>query len=225
MSIRIVDREFSSILLIDDDVAARQAAGYCVEDIELKPIQEDGPIIDMYDYLDSIEKKAQGVICDQKLKVHDYSRFNGAEIIGALYDRKFPAILCTRFENEDLDQIRNFRRKVPVLLKPDELNDDSLVKGLEICINEFNGNILPSRKPWKTMIRIENVDYDSNENNPFVYLVIPGWDPSEGIRIYLNDIPTNVRENVKEGERLYAQVNLGAENHEDLFIVGWNKLG
>lgn len=222
---QIANREISSILLIDDDEAAREAAGYYVEDIELESIQEDGPINDMNDYLVSVEKKAQAVICDQKLKVHEYSKFNGAEIISALYDKKLPAILCTRFENEDLDQIRKYKSKVPVLLKPDELNMDSMVKGLEICINEFNGTILPSRKAWNAMIRIENVDYDSNRKNPFVYLVIPGWDPREGIRIYLNDIPGHVCDKVKEGERFYAQVNLGAENHEDLFILDWKVIG
>jgi len=63
------------------------------------------------------------------LKVKTYATFNGAELVASLYDRKLPAILCTRFEFADLDEIRPYRQRIPALLRPDELDVDFALHG------------------------------------------------------------------------------------------------
>lgn len=210
-----------SVSIVDDDRSVREAYQLPIEDLNLDPVVAEGPINDIDQFLNEMSKVSQAVICDQNLKVRNYSAFTGAELVSKWYDNSFPALLCTRWEQENAVQLRKYRKKIPVLIEPDELEPDSILRGFEICLNEFRGDILPSRKGWKTLVRIESIDYDSNPYNPYVNIVVPGWSVNTGVSVLKNDFPENVRSNINEDMRLYATVNLGAERHEDLYFDDW----
>jgi hypothetical protein len=113
--------------------------------------------------------------------------------------------------------MRSRRRFIPALLKPDELDPDNIARGFERCIQEFDGQYQPSRKPWRTLVRVEEVE----PGEDYFYVIISGWNPRKKIRVSFDDLPNDIRSLVKLEKRFHAQVNVGAENHEDLYFDSW----
>jgi len=221
MALTIADREISTMCLIDDDSSVRDSYLLNIEDLNLEAQSIKGPIDDLDSFIRDHTAISQAAICDQNLTVGGYSKFDGAEIVVRWYKDRFPVILCTKYEQEIAIKLRKFREFIPALLDPDELNPDSIQKSLEVCINEFRGKILPSREMWNALVRIENIDRETNTLNPDLNVVIPSWRPQKGIRLMLRDLPEAIRSQVREGTRLSARVNIGAERHEDLFFKEW----
>lgn len=77
-------------------------------------------------------------------------------------------------------------------------------------------NEKPSHRPWRTLIRVDDV------GESFADLIVPAWDSQCVIRLTLADIPANVRERIDSGQkRFHAEVNIGAEDTKDLYIINW----
>jgi hypothetical protein len=112
--------------------------------------------------------------------------------------------------------MRQYLRRIPVLIHTDDINPDSIAKGLENCIREFNNDFLPTRRPWRTMVRVEDVD--ENTVPKMFFAVLPGWHSSDKIRLPLDLIPSELHNKIKPGVRFHAQVNKGAENQDDLYF-------
>ena len=76
-----------------------------------------------------------------------------------------------------------------------------------------------SKRLWRTLVRIDDVDAEGK----FFYVVVPGWDSQQVVRLRLQDLPENTRKLVTERQttRLHAKVNLGAEANEDLYFEDW----
>lgn len=218
MTLTLADRSIHRVYIIDDDPNVRIAYEYPVEELSLQPVLAEGPLPALNDFIAQTLQVAEAAICDYRLRVRNYANFDGAESVAMMYENQFPAVLCTRWETASIDEMRRYRRYIPVLLRPDELNPDSFVHGLECCIEEFQGKFRPSRRPWKTLVRVEEVDPERS----YFYVVIPGWDSNEVIRIRLDDVPSDIQEHIiGEQMRFHAQVNMGAEGSEDLYFEEW----
>ena len=90
-----------------------------------------------------------------------------------------------------------------------------------MCVREIEGIINPSRKPWRTLIRIEELD-TTDENHNRVYVVIPAWNPNQVINLSFNYLPDYIGQAINENvKRLYAHVNIGAYNEIDLYFDNW----
>ncbi len=113
-------------------------------------------------------------------------------------------------------ELRTYRKHIPVLLRPAEMNPDSVIEGLEQVLLEFKGEFKPIRKPWRTQIRIEDVD-----TGGFAYIVVPAWNSNDVIRLKLADLPAIVQTTAKLGKRLHARVNIGADSDVDLYFDSW----
>ena len=217
MSLHLHGRTIDSVFLIDDDPEVRRSYEYQVEDLGIKPVAVDGPIEDLESLVGSEE--ADAAICDHHLTPNGYSPVNGVHIVARWYDLKFPSILCTKVDNT-IDQIRPFRRQVPVLLEDiSELTPDALVKGLETCIGEFEGHFSTTRRGWRTLVRV--VDVDTVSTVKVLYVVVPAWDSRRELRLLFDKLPDTVRDVVPRQERLHAVVNIGAENSNDLYFDEW----
>ena len=116
-----------------------------------------------------------------------------------------------------LDEIRPSRRFIPVMLRPDELDPASLVQGFQRCIDEFKGTFQSNRRPWRTLVRIEEIDMDRQ----CLYLVVPGWNRNEVIRLRTSDLPKEIFERIGDQKRFHAQINIGAEGSEELYFERW----
>jgi len=215
MSLQIAGHEIRHVGVIEDDPGAREGYQYTLEDMDLKPVLEEGPLGRLEDYMAGQAERYEAAICDHHLAPSGYAAFNGARLVAEMSRRKRPAVLCTAWDEANVDEIRSFRRDIPCLLKPRELNPDSFRRALELCIEEFCGHFRPSRFPSRTLVRVEDTDTEN------AYLVLPGWNPQEVIRLPRRLISPEVHSCLKVGARLHAKVNIGAERQEDLYFDEW----
>lgn len=202
--------------VVDDSEDTRDTISDELQDVDVEPAPFDGPFATLNDLVNTVAAAADAVVCDHHLTPRNYAPCTGAEAVANWYVNLFPAVLVTRFEKAEIEGIRKFRRKIPSLIQCDDANPDTIVKGLEICIEEFNGRFIPPRKPWTNMFRVEHIDWNAKPVQVVVF--VPGWQPNEAIKLTLDLFPETLREHVKPDERFFAVINLGAETQEDLYF-------
>jgi hypothetical protein len=217
MGIDILGRTIDRIRIIDDDPSVRLSYEYSVEELNLIPVMAEGPLPSIKEFVQQSSEVSDAAICDFQLRVKNYAGFDGAETVALMYHKQFPAVLCTRYEKANVDEMRKYRRYIPVLLEPSELNPDSITQGLKVCIREFGGQYSTTRKPWRTLVRVHDLD----EENRFIYLTISAWDPNQIIRVKITDVPSNVREKLARKSRFHALVNVGAESSHEIYFDQW----
>jgi hypothetical protein len=217
MALSIENRAVGQIFIVDDDATAREACSTLTSDLGIVPAPVDGPIESLEALLSMTRGTQTAAIADHHLKVSNYATFDGAQLVAAWYAQKTPALLCTRWELADIDEIRSFRAHIPVLLTPARLDVDSIISGITVCLREFDGVYLPSRKPWRTLVRTDAID------ERFVYVVLSGWRPDEVVRLLLRSLPSGVAAVIQQGKRIHAKVNIGAEKQEDLYFTDWEE--
>jgi CheY-like chemotaxis protein len=215
----ILSREVSRVLVVDDEPEVRKGHSWILEDASFEPVEEDGPLdvtVDGY-ALRAIEN-AQAALCDQRLGVKgNYAPYLGSQLIKEWYGHQFPAVLCTRYEDEVMNEIRSLRRWIPVLLTPDELTDDAdvFIRACEECIYEFDVGFRPHRKPWRAQVVVTDLD------KHHAWFEVPAWQHSARIRLRLADLPREISAVLDLDFRLFARVNLGAERNADLYFDDW----
>jgi len=206
-------REVSSVLVVDDEEDARRSYSWLINDLDLDPRLVDAPHPPSLEaFADRIPGLADAVLCDHHLRTHNYAQFNGAELVSLLYER-VPAVLCTRWEERDIDEIRPYLDRIPALLR--RTDEESLRRGLESCAREFVEGRPPSRRPWRTQVHVQEVERDT------VYVNLPGWTSLHMFGLRHAAFPPHVRDALTEDLRLYAEVNLGAEAPEDVYFRAW----
>ena len=223
MFLEIAGKKIGNVKIVDDDEGGRESLAYYVEDAKLRAISDPGPLPCLEEFVDKTVREVDAVVCDHRLKLGTYSAFNGAEVVARFYQRQFPAVLCTSYSDADIDAMRLYRRFMPSLIPTGDMSPESIVRGFTICIEEFVDNYLPSRRPVQTLVRIEDVDKD--QKPPIVYAVVPGWRPHKVLRFPITVIDNSLHQHVEPGERFLAKVNIGADNHEDLFFEDFEYRG
>lgn len=219
MTTQIAGTTFERVSIVDDDKNARD--GYCdpVSDLDVVPVPESGPLPGIDEFVSQLQSRASGVLCDYHLRRRNYASYDGDLLVASLYNGHVPAVLCTEYTEFDVASLRSVRRYIPALLMPGEVDPDNLAHGFEKCIEEFAGTFQPDRKPWRNLVRVEEVVED--DQHKYMYVVVPGWSPNKKIRLYVKDLPLNVRNVVREDKRLHAQVNIDTETHEELYFTEW----
>jgi hypothetical protein len=218
MTLLVAGREIERVSIVDDNAEARQGYEYSVEDLNLTPVLETGPLGNLDDFVRRTPERSDAAICDHHLKKQNYARFNGAEAVAAWYRQGFPALLCTKYETAEVEEIRKHMRFIPVMMKPNELDMDSIQKGFKRCIAEFAGDFAASRRPWRTLIRVDDVREGATN---WFGVIVPAWDPGEVVRVWFDHVPTEIHGVIRPDARLHAQVNLGASKPEELYFTDW----
>ena len=211
----IRDKEISRVLIVDDDPAARDSYAYPIEDLELEPVKVEGPV-DPGSFVDGVEP-CEVVVCDYHLKSRSYSSCDGDELMAACYKAGIPGMLCTAYP--DVTIRRDYRRYIPILLKTDSLHPDAFIAAWEQCLGEISGTFLPTRRPWRTLVRIEEIDKDPEYFNAIVF----SWDVHKKIRVDKESVPEQIRKVLTPDMQFhfYAEVNIGADSPGDLFFDSW----
>jgi CheY-like chemotaxis protein len=218
MPIELQDRTINRVLVVDDNQGAREAFSYPLEELGLVPVQETGPLPDTVGtFVSTLAGRADAVFCDYRLRPGNYSSYDGDELVAACYQNKVPAILCTTYSDADFMLDRRLVRFIPVLLRTGSPEPADIDRGFRQCADELQGDIPPSRRPWRALIRVHAVDRDRG----FFYVVIPGWNVREKVRLALDHLPQDVRSQVEADKRLHAQVNIGSESYQDLYFYEW----
>ena len=69
----------------------------------------------------------------------------------------------------------------------------------------------------RTLVRGEYSDHERGN----VGVIVSGWDPHEGVKLLLADLPKKARECKEFPARFFAKVNIGADSNEDLYFEEW----
>ena len=217
MPVMIHDREISRVLIVDDDPEARDGYGYPVEDLELEPVKVEGPVETVESFLIEARQSADAVVCDYHLRKHNYATCDGDILVAECYKAGIPGILCTTFTDVDVTIRRECLRYIPALLKTNSPDPEELKEAWRKSLREIEGTFHLTRRPWRTLVRVTEVD----DEGGYFYAIVPAWSPQQKIRIYKDNLPYEIRGLVEPGRRFHAQVNTGAESHESLFFDGW----
>lgn len=210
------------VAIVDDDQEAIEALAVQTVDANMEPIPLTAGFQNLESAVEEIKDTADAALCDHRLLLKGYADFRGAHLVARLYSKSLPAILVTQFLHDDSDiSIRKYKERIPVLLTRDETNADTIRKGLSICKNELSGHFLPTRKLWRTMVCIEAMDQEGTED--IVRAVVLGWNPHEQIRFPADLMPLEMRQSMfrhlpHDDFYVCAQVNIGAEKPEDLYL-------
>lgn len=211
--------DIKKVGVIDDYEDSRNSLSWIVEDASMQPILQDQSVAEdeLRNYLDTLSTKFDAVVTDHHLRrVSSYFPIDGAQLVAECYNKAIPSLLVTRYEQAEIQEIRKFREKIPVVLTPDEYDVTALVAGFEKCINEFNGQITSERKSWRTLVRIDDITDGRN-----VFVIIPAWNSQEAVAINMDSLPPDLQLKVKPDMRLFAKVNIGSEDPNELFLTGW----
>lgn len=216
------------IAIVDDDPGTARDTSEMVRDLEcighiIQPREDGFSTIEQLIRVLSTHQ-ITGVLCDHRLQNNGFASFFGSELVAKLSEKRIPSILITQFTETDADtSIRLYRKQIPVLLKRADLTLDNLFTSFIQCQSELIGNIASTRKPYRTLIRITNLT--NADSIDVVDAFIPAWNPRISVRFptaLISDI--NITKQIMQHNfsatpiRLFAQVNIGAENAEDLFL-------
>jgi hypothetical protein len=217
----LLEQGIRRIAIVDDDADWRFLMSKTVSRIGFTPYQAQGVYNKVSDLIKEVQENAEVALCDHFLQPGGYASFVGAEPVAELYKAKFPAVLVTRFLDQDNDiQIRPLRRWIPRPLSRDQATPDEIIQSLEICYKEFQGEFLPERIPCRTLVRVERLD---PPKSPKYYdVTVPSWNPEHSVRVFVSNTPTPIplaiRRNLGVGDYFIAKVNTGARRAEDLFF-------
>ena len=209
------DVAISRVKIVDDNSLARRALALTLAEVNLEPIDEPGPLLNLDEFIKASIASVDAVICDHRLTT--YARFSGAKAVAMFYQQKFPALLCTAWSVADIDAMRIYRRFIPVVISSGDANPETILEGFKLCKKELTGEFSSFRKPWRTLIRVVELDIESKN----LFVVIPPWNSAEVIRLPLELIPNALLEKLKPDFRFHAQVNIGSENQNDLYFVNF----
>ncbi len=211
----VADPPIRRVAIIDDNLNDADAMGELVSDAGFEPVVMEPPFGQMATLLQSVRDRADAAVCDHRLR--GLAQFWGAEAVAGLVDQRIPAVLVTQYIDIDADaSIRQWRHRVPVLLSRDDADPDRIKEGLGLCSREIHGDYLPGRRPWRALVQVDAV---SHQANPAVVDVrIPSWNPHKVVRFPLELVPPPLRSTVVPDAFLFAMVNIGAEDSDDLYF-------
>ena len=81
----------------------------------------------------------------------------------------------------------------------------------------MTGSSQPASKAWRTLVRVHDVSPDGD----YCHVVVPAWNSHHAVRLCFSDVPRRIRQNMRPGTRLHAQVTIGAGSFEDLHFDEW----
>ena len=207
-----------SVAIIEDDQDHSNVLVFTLEDAGFNPKQiENKQYSEVSELVHIISNEADYAICDHRLTWNNYAQFSGAELVFDLYDRQIPSILTSNYTTIDINtKIRKYLINIPVLLHSDRCTEDEIVKGFDLCEKEFNNEVSTQRRPHKSLLLIENVEMGLGEK--LIEVFIPSLTFDERIQFPINMVQESLRESVLKGARLFAEINIGANKSDEVFL-------
>ena len=147
-----------------------------------------------------------------------YAAYCGAAAVAVAYRSGRGGVLVTAYESADAElSIRQYRRWIPVLI---HAATDLKASVLESALKEADSEVrqhLPTaqRVPYRTIMTVKSLIQKGGET---VVKVVGQWDPTVEVGFPLHMLPEGMRSVASPGNMLLAQVNIEAEQPEDLFF-------
>ena len=218
--------EGSRVAIVDDVEGQAETTAGVAEEASLVPFiisEADGEFDNLQQLFGCVQdRNCRAVICDHRLIPTGFASFNGAEFVASLYDQGMPAVLLSTFAAIDGDtSIKLYRARIPSLITRSDLDPRTIMVGLKRSESELAGHIAPERKPWRTLVRIEGVS--KLGETYFAESIVHTWKPDQAIRYPLEliedeSIGRHLMNNDSWPVRLFAEVNVGCTDANDLFL-------
>ena len=213
---RVIEgREVERVLIVDDQRAAREAYRELVEDLDLTPVMVGGPVDDAK--IARLATDSDVILCDYHLRRQDYAASDGDVLLAHCVEEGIAGLLCTGYSDFGVAIRKDCLRWIPARLKSREVEPAAFLEGWGQCLREIAGAVHPNRKPWRTLVRVVEVDSERG----YVSVVVPGWSVRDVVQVELVSIPAELGHRLGPDARLFCQVNLGAESENDLYLDGW----
>jgi hypothetical protein len=207
-------------MVVDNQPDSLDAIASSIEEASLKPIVYQKPLTSIQECLSLVTTKAEAAIFAHHLGLKNRVHFSGASAVAHLYQQQFPSLLVTAWAEADIDNIRPFRRYIPVLIRSDHAEAETIQQGFKLCLSEFEQQYAPNRRPWRTIIRIKEVNVNQGfPTQSMVYALVPAWNPHEVVIFPLSLIPEYLQPTIDTGTHLFAKVNIGADHHDELYFA------
>ena len=206
-----------AVAIVNDDISEQQVWSEVIVDAGYRPVVLKRRFIDAPQMAMFIEANAGFAICDNRLSPKNLAQFSGASAVAEMTRRgKVAALLVTHYLESDADiSIRLYRRDIPVLLE-DVPSPDSMPEIFSRCREEVLGKVPANRRPWRTLIRVMSTGRE--QGTELVEALIPAWNPESIVRFPVELVREDLRGTIRPGLRLFARVNIGAEDAKDLFL-------
>jgi CheY-like chemotaxis protein len=205
------------VAVVDDDPSQADVMSELVRDAGYEPIILGPRFEGIEDLVATVRDNADAAICDHRLRPRGFASFDGAAAVASLIDARIPSLLVTQYIDMDAGvSIRRWRHRVPVLLSRDDADPERIVQGFGDCVREIRGEHLSGRRPWRVLIHVDETREESGEQ--VVDAHIPSWNPHEAVR-FPAALLQPLKVNLVPGTLLFAEVNIGAEQPEDLYFT------
>ncbi|MCY3972246.1 MAG: response regulator [Acidobacteria bacterium] len=215
MTMQVEGRTIERVLIVDDDPRARTAYGYSVEDLGLEALSVEGPV-ESDNFFEEL-RPTDALVCDYHLRARNYSTCEGDELLNGCFKEAIPGVLCSALADVFGKIRRDYLRCIPARLASDRPDADALVEAWRTCILEMRGEFEPKRRPWRALVRVADVEPGTRN----IYVVVPAFHPRQKIPLDRDSVPDWLQPLVSPGRRFHAQVNIGADCHEEMFFDSW----
>lgn len=222
MSLQFNGTVISRVGVVDDVADLRSTLAAELSLIDLVPDVYVGPFSTLSNLVETVMNQDTAVVCDHQFS-NNYAPETGAKAVAAWYQKGFPALLTTAYEQPKILEIRRYLPFIPVLLDTSKMEPDLIIRGFEICVNEFKGNFASFRKPWQSLVRIVNVEGEAGSS--IIDVIVPSWNSLKIIQLPAEIFPVELHKHLIAGERFFAQVNIGAESHNELYFTDFEYRG
>ncbi len=210
------------LAVLDDelDVAKGLARGLSRKGFAVELIEPVTPELDTT--VEAIMGISDAALCDHALRGGLNVAFSGAQVVAALRDRGFPAVLFTGVRPEDQYEIRRNMARIPGFLHRDQeegLTAARVLDELGEAVEEVrDGRVPRRRRPRRTLVTVTGSRLSGNET--LVAVLISGW-PHEGeLEIPADLLAPSWAENPHDavGRTFFAQVNIGEADEDKLYF-------
>lgn len=177
MSMVIEGRALERVLVVDDEDDARAAYCEVVEDLGLTPVPVTGPVDEAR--IVGLATDADVVLCDYHLKRQDYAACDGDVLLAGCVEQGVAGVLCTGRQDFETAIRRDCLRWIPSRLRSWEAEPAEFLEGWRQCLKEMAGSVHPSRRPWRTLVRVVEVQV----RRRYISAVVPAWSVRQTIQI------------------------------------------
>jgi hypothetical protein len=208
--------------VVEDDVDSGNmlcrrltSKGYDVE-----VITPASPLLE--DTIEMVVNSSDAALCDHRLKEGLAVSFSGAELVAALYDIEFPALLFTGVQPEEKYAIRRRMAQIPGFLHRDDeggLGPERVLGALEDTVQEVLGKEPPPRRQARrTPVTVTSSRLTGGE--ALVEILISGWSGGGAIEVPADLLSSPWRQTPREavGKTFFAWVNLGESDSDLVFL-------
>ena len=213
----LIEKGLKRVALVDDVEDDTVSDRILLRRYGFEPTYIRGAFREVDELVERVCAEADFVICDNTLQQHNrYANFPGAKAVARWYERGFPAVLVTQYEQDLAVSIRSYGSKIPRTLKKIEVVGlEPIEEVVNLCLGEFRGIFTAEREPCRTMVEIARVDKLRGE----VYGRIMSWDYERPVPFPMETIPLDLQAELAEGMYYTALVNTGAANMNDIYLT------